>query len=216
MCFFFVFIPLLTFLQIVQWELRTNKDLKPRWWRGIKEAKVVMAETDPGLRYYNHQNVQCSTARTSNANMIAYVDILSLVVFTLDPKETEVCHPWLLQDTPRNIRRIYGGTGLSPKLLHMLGQITHLCAVFAKHDEQSQMLPMGARVIDNKLINFQQWSELSEGYKTTQELLDSLHIDLHGLVFTNVQVTELSAEAWVQACRIYLHCRFFRYASLTF
>jgi Fungal specific transcription factor domain len=169
-----------------------------------------MGDTDPGLRYYNHHNVQCSTARMSNANMIAYVDILSLVVYPLDPKETEHCHPWLLQDNARNIRRIYGGTGLSPKLLHILGQITHLCARFTKVDEQSQMLPLGAQMIDNKLLNFRQWSELSEGYANVQELLDSIVLGDDKLVNTNVKVTELSGEAWVQACRLYLHCRFFR------
>src|ERR1700761_7150869 len=155
-----------------------------------------MSETDPGYRYYSHENVQCSTARVSNANMIAYVDILSLVVFRLDPKETEECHPWLLQDNARNIRRIYGGNGLSPKLLHILGQIHHILACFAKCDEKSQMLPMGAQMIDNKLTNFRQWSELSEGYSTTQELLDSVITEPDGLVNSNVKVTELSGEAW--------------------
>jgi hypothetical protein len=193
----------------VQWELREGNDLRPRWWRGIRQAKVVMRDTDPGYRYWSHINVQCSTARTSNANMIAYVDILSLVVYPLDAKETEICHPWLLQDREHNIRRIYGGTGLSPKLLHIFGQITHLCAKLVE-DVDSDFLPIGAQVINDKLVNFRQWSELSEGYDTTQELLDSVVLGDDGLVDCGTKVTELSGEAWVQASRLYLQCRFFR------
>jgi hypothetical protein len=193
----------------VQWELRRDKDREPRWHEAAQSAKTIMANTDPGYRYWHSVNVQCSSARISNANMLAYVDILSLPVTPLSPKDTERCHSWLLEGTDKDSRRIYGGTGVCPKLLHMFGQITHLCARMDE-DPTSTIIPLGARAIEERLVNFRQWSELSEGYASPEELLDSCVLNSQGLVDSATKVTELTAEAWVQTARIYLQCRFFR------
>jgi hypothetical protein len=172
-----------------------------------------MANTDPGYRYWHVKNVQCSSARISNANMLALVDIMSLPVFPLNSRETENCHPWLLEGTERESLRIYGGTGMCPKLLHMFGQITHLCGRMAE-DPQSSIIPLGAQTLGRRLINFRQWSERSEGYETTQALLKSCVLNADGFVSCAAKVTELTAEAWVQTARIYLQCRFFRSAKI--
>jgi len=172
-----------------------------------------MASTDPGYRYWHPVNVQCSSARISNANMLALVDIMSLPVMPLDPRKTEHCHPWLLEGNERESLRVHGGTGMCPKLLHMFGQITHLCGRMAE-DPESSIIPLGAHALGRRLINFRQWSERSEGYHTTQALLDSCALDADGLVDSLAKVTELTAEAWVQTARIYLQCRFFRFVGL--
>jgi len=90
----------------------------------------------------------------------------------------------------------------------MFGQITHLCGRMAE-DPESSIIPLGAHALGRRLINFRQWSERSEGYHTTQALLDSCALDADGLVDSLAKATELTAEAWVQTARIYLQCRFF-------
>ena len=91
----------------------------------------------------------------------------------------------------------------------MFGQITHLCGLMSE-DPSSTIIPLGARAIERKLVNFYQWSELSDGYASPEELLDSCVLNADGLVDSAVKVTELTGEAWVQTARIYLQCRFFR------
>jgi hypothetical protein len=200
-------------MKIVQWELRRDKKQEPRWYEAAQCAKAIMANSDPGYRYWDSYNVQCSSARISNANMLAYVDILSLPLTPLNARETECCHPWLLEGSDREVHRIYGGTGVCPKLLHMFGQITHLCGLM-KDDPGSTIIPLGARALRRRLKNFHQWSELSEGYNSPEALLKSCVLNDQGLVNSATKVTELTAEAWVQAAQIYLQCRFFRYDFL--
>jgi hypothetical protein len=74
----------------------------------------------------------------------------------------------------------------------------------------STIFPQGAEVIKQRLINFRQFSELSEGYETRKALLDSCKLNSDGKVDSSVKVTELTAETWVAAAQIYLYCRFFR------
>jgi hypothetical protein len=62
----------------------------------------------------------------------------------------------------------------------------------------------------HQLTNFRQTSEVSDGYATTQELLDACVLDDNGLVQCPIKVTELTGETWVQAAQIYLYCRFYR------
>jgi hypothetical protein len=169
-----------------------------------------MTATDPGSRYYKPMNVQAASARISNANMLAFVNILCQPVMPLSMfDETDNGHPWLLEGSAREMRCIYGGTGLCPKLLHMLGQITHLCKKM--HEEPSSaIIPLGAAAIERRLVDFHQWSELSEGHPTTDALLKSCELGEDGLVNTAREVTELTGECWVQTAKIYLQCRFFR------
>lgn len=183
--------------------------MTPRWFEAAQVAKIIMEKTDPGFRYWHAYNVQCTSARLSNANMLAFVDMMALAVRPLNHKETENCHPWLLEGTERESRRIYGGTGLSPKLLHMFGQITHLCGRI-KEEPSSTILPLGAKELERKLNKLIQWSELTEGHASPEALLQSCRLDENGLVNTAEEVTELIGEAWIQTARIYLLFRFFR------
>jgi len=91
----------------------------------------------------------------------------------------------------------------------MFGQITHLCGRM-KEDPTSTMLPLGAKEIERKLRRLVQSSELSEGHASAEALLQSCVLDEDGLVGTPVEVTELSAEAWIQTARLYQRFRFFR------
>lgn len=73
------------------------------------------------------------------------------------------------------------------------------------------IIPLAAEEIENRLDAFKQWSELSEGFDNVQQLLESCVLDERGLVNDAATVTDLTAETWVQAARIYLFCRFHRY-----
>jgi hypothetical protein len=75
------------------------------------------------------------------------------------------------------------------------------------------IIPHGAEELGQRLVNFRQWSDLSEGYETQQELLDSCKLNSDGKVDCPAKVTELTAETWVAAAQIYLQCRFFRYIT---
>lgn len=65
--------------------------------------------------------------------------------------------------------------------------------------------------IEQRLHNFWQWSDLSKGYATSQELLDSCELDENGKVSSCIKVTELVAESYVAAAQIYLYCRLLRF-----
>ena len=119
-------------MQIVNWELRKPKGNASRWQDAAEIAKTILDNTDPGYRYWEKQNVQCSAARTANANWIALVGILAQPVSKLKLEDTDRLYAWLLEGTEREIRKIHGGTGVSPKLLHTYAQITHLCARLEK------------------------------------------------------------------------------------
>jgi Fungal specific transcription factor domain len=170
-----------------------------------------MARTDPRQRYWETNNIQCTTARKSNANMLAYVDILSQPLTPLGEQDLENLHPWLLEGGREEALTIYGGTGVSPKLLHVFGQITELCVMLGK-DLKSTMLVHGADGIQRVIKNLRQTSEASEGYSSPEDLLAAteLNLDSSGLVNNEKDVTDLTAEAWRQAALIYLRCRFFR------
>jgi hypothetical protein len=73
-------------------------------------------------------NVQTSEARISNANWVAYVDIIAQPVMPLKIDETGSTYGWLLEGTEAEARKIHGGTGVSPKLLHTYAQITRFAA----------------------------------------------------------------------------------------
>ncbi|EGC41084.1 conserved hypothetical protein [Histoplasma capsulatum var. duboisii H88] len=79
-----------------------------------------------------------------------------------------------------------------------------------RENPHSIVTPIGALKIEEMLHDFRQRSELSEGYATTDALLESCILDVDGKVNTATKVTELTGETWVWAAKIYLHCRFFR------
>jgi len=75
-------------------------------------------------------------------------------------------------------------------------------------------MPLGAKKIEEILTNFRQWSQLSCGSMTGEELLASCKLNDKGEVDCPIKITELGGEAWVAAAQIYLQCRFFRYELL--
>ncbi|KAH0559375.1 hypothetical protein GP486_004109 [Trichoglossum hirsutum] len=193
---------------VVNYELRRPKDLEPRWRGGAAIAKSILDSSDPGYRYWNPVNVQSTSARVSNANRVAYVDILAQPVTPLKIEDTDRLYSWLLTGTEKEIRKIHGGTGLCPKLLHILAQITHFSARMREvKTPDSIIIPLGAEKIEKILDGFRQWSDLSEGYASVEALLDSCG---EGKVECPTKITELTGEAWVAAAQIYLHCRFYR------
>lgn len=74
----------------------------------------------------------------------------------------------------------------------------------------SIIVPVAAERIVDILRGFRQRSELSEGVPSTAALLAAYELDEAGKVQSATAVTELTGEAWVHACKIYLHIRFFR------
>lgn len=114
--------------KIVQWELRRSKTERPRWRCGTLTAKTILDDTDPGYRYWLPENVQTTSVRRSNANMCAYAEICALPVTKLSIVDMDKLYPWLLEGSERDVREIHGGTGVSPKLLHIYAQITQLSA----------------------------------------------------------------------------------------
>ena len=73
------------------------------------------------------------------------------------------------------------------------------------------MVPIAAVKLKERLQNLWQWSDLSLGHASADELLASCVLDEKGQVNDPVKVTELSAHAWVPAAEIYLHCRVYRF-----
>ncbi|EFR05452.1 hypothetical protein MGYG_08464 [Nannizzia gypsea CBS 118893] len=167
----------------VNWELRIN-NAEPNW---------ILA---------------ASAARHGYANWVALACILSELVTPLACRGNPNAYGWLLAGTQKESWKIHGGTGLCPKLLHIISQITYL-SILVKED--SSMAPIyAAKVISDGLKTFHQWSELSSGYPNAEELLQSCDRDANGKVTTAAKVTELTGETWVAAAQIYLHCRLLR------
>ncbi|KKY25351.1 hypothetical protein UCRPC4_g01829 [Phaeomoniella chlamydospora] len=207
---------LLLFIEdAVNWELRAPKEREPRWLAGARMARLILDKTDPGERYWKQSNVQSSQARISNANMVAYVDICAHPVTPLKFDEEGRTYTWLLSGTESDSRRIHGGTGLCPKLLHMFGQITHFCAL-AVEDPDSPILIHAAEKLQARLSGFAQWSEESEAHLSPADLFASCMPGFDGKVTTAAEVTQLTAESYVAAAQIYLHCRFFRRVCFLF
>lgn len=59
-----------------------------------------------------------------------------------------------------------------------------------------------------------QWSELSPGYRSKEELLESCQLDADGKVTSAAMVTDLTGEIWLVTVQMYLHCRFYRSDSV--
>lgn len=119
-------------MKIVNWELRRPKDCEQRWRAGSRVAKKILLNTDPGYRYWKVENVQSNNARISNANWVAYVDISAQPVTPLKIEDTDRAYSWLLAGSEEDCRKIHGGTGVCPKVLHIFAQITHLTALMAE------------------------------------------------------------------------------------
>ena len=122
---------LLTHAQLVNWEIDRERSKSPIWLTGNQTAKMVLDKSDPGYRYMSPMNVQSSKARRYLGNKAALADIFCSVAAPLAPKESSCPYPWLLGGNEREVRRIDGLNGLSPKLLHTYAQVTHLATRIA-------------------------------------------------------------------------------------
>ena len=71
--------------------------------------------------------------------------------------------------------------------------------------------PMAGKVLENRLHNFQQWSDFSEGYPSPEALLAGCPLDASGKVTSPIAMTEIIAESYVASAQVYLQCRLFRY-----
>lgn len=72
------------------------------------------------------------------------------------------------------------------------------------------IIPSAAKIILERLHNFRQWSDLSEGYDSPQALFDSCVLDETGKVVDAAMSIALNAESYVASAQIYLHCRLLR------
>jgi hypothetical protein len=157
--------------------------------------------------------VQFTRARSQLASRVCLDAVLSRCVYPLDPSTSKCEYTWLLQGNSRELRRVVGFTGLCSELIYCFAKITHLSARRLKHPS-SDVIPLVGREIGNQLTNFWQWSELSDGFGKSEELLESCELDEGGKVTTQAKVTELVAESYAATAQLYLECRLFRLVSL--
>jgi hypothetical protein len=147
-------------------QLRQTREEGFQIKRAIRVAKVIMAKTDPGWRYYDQCNVQCTIARSSNANMLAFVDLSShflTPVGSHDDKDLDNMHPWLLEGTGKETLTIQGCHGLCPKLVHIFVQVTYLTKYMERSPQGARMLILGVQAIEGNILVLRQRSEISEG-----------------------------------------------------
>jgi Fungal specific transcription factor domain len=122
---------------VVTWETRKPKHLEPRWYAAGKAARAILDHSDPGYKYHRPEHVETSNARHSMSNWIAYLHILAEAVTPLKSNDSGKIYPWLIHGGKNQTRKIHGGTGASPKLLHTFAQITHLSAGLKEVSDQS-------------------------------------------------------------------------------
>lgn len=143
--------------------------------------------------------------------IIGRTAIMALPMKRLNLDDTLDKFKWLLEGTPKDICTLNGGTGHSPRLLHFIGQTTYLAAKMAhKSTSSSMVITLAAEELLDQINHFRQRSEISEGPKSTQHLLDTCVLNDEGFVETAVEMTELGGEAWVLTLQIYALCRLFR------
>ncbi|KAI1194150.1 fungal-specific transcription factor domain-containing protein [Nemania serpens] len=196
-------------IENINWDHGGPKETFPKWYKGTSLAERILDTSNPAIKYRHSLNVQFTPARAQLANRICIDSVFSDCVFSLDPNPGKCRYLWLNHGNHRDKRKIIGFTGLSPELMHHLVKITHLSA--RRHRRPgSEVIPPVGHEIEDVLENFWQWSDLSDGYATSQELFDSCELDEHGKVNTAAKVTELVGESYACAAQIYLQCRLFR------
>ncbi|KAK6342520.1 hypothetical protein TWF718_007923 [Orbilia javanica] len=183
----------------------------PAWYKAVLLAKKVLDRSDPGYGSGRPENVQESNARRRINNEVAFCEILSSVFAPIgEVYLVEECpYTWLWRGNERKLTRIEGNTGMCPKVLFILGQITYVAGKHAKEPRSNVWLNVGNK-LRGRLESTRQWSELSNGYPDAKKLLDSCILDENGFVRTKEEVTDLIAESYVRAALIYLECRLFR------
>ncbi|KAK0659141.1 fungal-specific transcription factor domain-containing protein [Cercophora samala] len=207
---------LLGHTEIVVWDraqdtMKHTSNKPPKWYRGAKLAEYLLEQSDPARAYQYPENAQVTRTRSQLAIRVCLDSVLSDCVHPLDPSADIDRYEWLIRGTERECRRIDGFAGLSPDLMYYLAKITYLASMRVE-SPSSMVQQIVADQIRDILNNFRQWSALSNGYETIQDLLDECESsDLDkGKVTTETKVTELIGESYVAAAQIYLQCRVFR------
>lgn len=197
---------------LVHWEMRALTFPTPKWYSGNKLVKYLLDKSDPGYQYHNPVNVQSTNNRYCMSHYQMKSLILSDTCAPLEDPGEENPFSWLLEGSEREVRRITGLLGCCPKLLHMLSQITHMSWQLAQRPK-SHGIQTAGNILLERLVDFQQWSELMEvPYETPEDLFDACRADFDetGKVKTARLSVALNAESFVQSARAYLLCRFFR------
>lgn len=107
--------------------MRRGKDQTQRWIEGQRTALEILDQSNPSYIFNDPANVQNNSTRTSNANLIASFEIVTRPVMPLDTNPISK-FKWLVNGSDDEQRRIHGGTGVSPKLLHIIAHITNFAA----------------------------------------------------------------------------------------
>lgn len=121
--------------KIVNWESRRPPGQEPLWREGSRAARLLLDRADPGYRYWKAENVQSSAARIGNANWVAYTEVCAQPVAPLTEEHTQNLFSWLLAGSEKDVHKIHGVTGVSPKLLHLCSQVTYFAALLKKVSE---------------------------------------------------------------------------------
>lgn len=132
----------------------------------------------------------------------------------LDRSAQDPQHHWPLPEVASYVRTNYAyycplGQGIIETVIIYPLAPCHEANNRQVPDSQAVLVSSATR-LQNRLPKLWQWSTLSSGYGSTQELFDSCELGTGGTVSDAVKVTELTAQSYALAAEIYLHCRFFR------
>ncbi|KAF2174960.1 hypothetical protein K469DRAFT_530027, partial [Zopfia rhizophila CBS 207.26] len=184
----------------------------PQWYRSGQIAERIVETSTTAYRFANLENVQCTDARFQLSQLFCLDNILSDCVYPLDDNVEKCSFPWLLHGDHHQKTRIIGMNGLSAQLLHYFAKITFLSARL----KRVSYLPSSLKVtneLDASLDRLTQWSEENKnGYPSSRELLTACksRLDSNGKSTSEADVTDLTAESYRIAAKIYIKCRALR------
>ena len=196
---------------IVNWETREATKRNPKWYQASMAVKALLELSDPGYYYQHPINVQSTVNRYCMSMYQMKSLILSDTCAPLKDDADEQAFRWMLEGNEREVRRITGLAGCCAKILHVFTQITRLCKQLNDNPDSVAVTAAG-KILLERLTNFQQWSDLSEPFPTSEDLFEACQADRDqdGNVKTAALSVALNAESYVQAAQIYLLCRLFR------
>lgn len=203
--------------QIVLTEGRRKKPYKPRWLEGFMQGEYFLHVTDPGTRFWDHNNLQLDSLRLSQSIIVGRAVILAQPMMalpaaeTLDPRQESSRFGWLLHPSEEEMFEIHGGCGFSLKLLHTMSQITYFAARMMQ-EPRGSVTPVTARFVHRELLEMRQWSRESTAWNQQGEAtIDRFKARPADFVIDNdSDMTDVTAEAWRFAAIIYLQCRVLR------
>ena len=200
-------------------ERRLKRPYTPRWLEGFRRGEYFLQANDHGSRFWNKENIQSSSLRTSQSVMVGRAIILAQPMSSLpspeefDAEKEASRFGWLLYGTEKDMYQIHGGCGFSKKVLHIFSQVTY-CSARLRQAQESPIVPMTAEFLLTELLNTRQWSPESidwEVAKAEPPVVEWARTQPDGYTLnTNASMTDVTAEAWRVAAIIYLQCRVFR------